>query len=339
MTNVLKKGLLWSGLLLASLPVLGWLYETIAARRDAAKYPPLGKLVDVGGYRLHLYEMGSGRNEGPTVVFDSDMGCSCLDWCKVQPEVAKFAHAVSYDRAGLGWSDSGPNPRTSEQMVAELHSLLTNANVPKPYILVGHSFGGLNIRLYAGTYPQEVVGMVFVDTSHEDQTLLPVLAKEMRKSKLLGVILAATAPFGLIRLIVDFGQSPLKTMHYPATIVPQIKALTTQTRDMSMSYQEMRSFETSAVQVRASRHSYGTLPLVVLSQQQKIAFSSSDEEQIQEAWQGFQRDLASLSSNSTHIIAEHSTHYIQLDQPELVINAIRSVLQAVSEQPQHQGKG
>lgn len=337
--NVLKKVLLWSGLLLASLPVLGWLYQTIAARRDAAKYPPLGKLVDVGGYRLHLYEMGSGRREGPTIVFEAGMGCSCLDWCKVQPEVAKFAHAVSYDRAGLGWSDSGPNPRTSEQMVAELHTLLTNANVPKPYILVGHSFGGLNIRLYADTYPQEVVGMVFVDTSHEDQTSVPALAKEWKQDERLVTILGATARFGLIHLLIASGQSPLKHMPYPAAIVPQIKALGSQTRDMSMSYKEMQNFEISAAQVRASRHSYGTLPLVVLSQQQKTEFSSPDEQQIQDAWPGFQRDLASLSSNSTHIIAEQSGHYIQLDQPELVINAIRSVLQAVLEQPQHQGKG
>ncbi len=257
----------------------------------------------------------------------------------MQPEVAKFARTVSYDRAGLGWSDGGPNPRTSEQIVAELHILLTNAKIPKPYILVGHSFGGLNIRLYTDTYPQEVAGMVFVDTSHEDQIAVPALAKEMKKGERLNAILIAVAPFGLIRLLINSGQSPLKHMHYPAAIVPQIKALSSQTRDMSMSNREMRNFETSAAQVRASRHSYGALPLFVLSQQQKTEFSSSDEQQIQEAWQGFQRDLASLSSNSTHIVAEHSTHYIQLDQPELVINAIRSVVQAVSEQPQPQGKG
>ncbi len=159
-----------------------------------------------------------------------------------------------------------------------------------------------------------------------------------KKGDRLVTILAATAPFGLIRLIIVSGQSPLKNMHYPAAIVPQLKALLSQTRDMSMSYQEMRNFATSAAQVRASRHSYGTLPLVVLTQQQKTEFSSSNEEQIQEAWQVFQHELASLSSNRTHIIAEQSTHYIQLDQPELVINAIRSVLQTVENQPQHQEK-
>lgn len=337
--NVLKKISLWSGLLVASLPVLGWLYQTIAARRDSAKYPSLGKFVDVGGYRLHLYEMGSDRQAGPTVVFESGMGCSCLDWCKVQPEVAKFACAVSYDRAGLGWSDSGPNPRTSEQMVEELHTLLTNANVPRPYILVGHSFGGLNVRLYADTYPQEVVGMVFVDTSHEDQMSLPALAKEMKKGALLVTIRGATARFGLIRLLKASGQSPLEHMHYPAAIVPQIKALGTQTRDTSMGHQEMLNFAISAAQVRASRHSYGTLPLFVLTQQQKTKFSSPDEQQIQDGWLGFQRDLASLSSNSTHIIAEQSTHYIQLDQPELVISAIQSVAQAALEQSQSQREG
>ncbi len=337
--KMFKKVLLCAGMVAAILPVLGWLYQTIAARRDAAKYPPPGKLVDVGGYGLHLYEMDSDRQEGPTVVFEAGMGCSCLDWCKVQPEVAKFARAVSYDRAGLGWSDSGPNPRTSKQMVAELHTLLTNANIPKPYILVGHSFGGLNARLYADTYPQEVAGMVFVDTSHENQTSVLALAKEVKQEERLVTFLTATAPFGLIRLIVVSGQSPLKNMHYPATIVPRLKALWSQTRFTSMGHQEMLNFETSAAQVRTSRHSYGALPLIVLTQQQKTEFSSSDEQQIQDAWQGFQRDLASLSSNSTHIIAEQSTHYIQLDQPELVISAIQSVMQAALEQSQGQRKG
>ena len=323
-----------------SLPVIGLLYQRMAERRDARKFPPPGKLVDIGGYRLHLYEMRANK-PGPTVVLEAGLGSSCLDWCKVQPEVAKFARAVSYDRAGSGWSDAGPAPRTSKQIALELHTLLTRADIPGPYILVAHSFGGLNIRLFADMYPQEVAGMVFVDTSHEDQNAIPALSAASSKDERLIPLLSMTASFGLLRLLVATGQTPLKQMRYPADIVPQVKSLWSQTRTMHMNALELDSFEESAAQVRASRasrHSYGTLPLYVLSQSMKTSFKSPEEQQIQEGWQELQRDLASLSTHSTHIVTDDSSHYIQLDQPELVIAAIQTVAQAANEQARAQGQ-
>ena len=233
----------------------------------------------------------------------------------MQPEVAKFARVVSYDRSGLGWSDTGPKPRTSEMMVAELHTLLTNAHIPKPYILVAHSYGGLNIRLYADKYPQEVVGMVLVDTSHEDQNAVPAIIKEVREAERSSAINAARAPFGINRLKINRGSPPLPDMPYPATIIPHLQAFWKQARGSYVALLEIKNFEKSAAQVRASRHSYGILPLVVLTRKLKTEFSSPDEQQMQEAWQVCQRDLATLSSNSAHIIAETSSHSIQLDQP------------------------
>ncbi len=337
--TILKKILLFVGLFVASLPIIGLIYQNIAERIDMAKYPPPGKLVDVGGYRLHLYEMGTDRREGPTVVFESALASSCLDWCKVQPEVAKFACTVSYDRSGLGWSDTGPYPRISEQMVAELHTLLTNAHIPAPYILVAHSYGGLNIRLYADRYPREVVAMVLVDTSHEDQNAVPAIIKEVREAERSSAANAATAPFGINRLKINFSPPPLPDMPYPAPLIPQLRAFWKQTRISRIAYLEIKNFEKSAAQVRASRHSYGALPLIVLTRKLKTEFSSPDEQQMQEAWQVFQRDLATLSSNSAHIISEESNHSIQFAQPELVIKAIKTVVQAVREQPQYSEKG
>ena len=180
--------------------------------------------------------------------------------------------------------------------------------------------------------------MVFVDTSHEDQNAIPALSAALVKEEYLNVLLGIAAPFGLLRLIVTTGQTPLKQMHYPANIVPQVKALWNQTRSTRMSALELDSFEESAAQVRTSRHSYGSLPLYVLSQSVKTSFKSSEEQQIQEGWQELQRDLASLSTNSTHIVASDSSHYIQLDQPELVIAAIKSVVQAANEQARAQGQ-
>lgn len=332
--KILKKILLFIGLFAASVPVIGLIYQSVATRLDAAKYPPPGKRVDVGGYKLHLYEMDTDEREGPTVVLEAALASSCLDWCKVQPEVAKFARAVSYDRSGLGWSDTGPKPRTSEMMVAELHTLLTNANVPKPYILVAHSYGGLNIRLYADTYPREVAGMVLVDTSHEDQNTVPAIIKEVREAERSSAINAAKAPFGINRLKINGSPPPLPDMPYPAAIIPQLQAFWKQTRISFIALLEIKNFEKSAAQVRASRHSYGTLPLVVLTRKLKTEFYSSDEQEMQEAWQVCQRDLATLSANSAHIIAETSNHSLHLDRPDLVVSAIKTVAQVAREQPQ-----
>lgn len=325
------------GLTSVTLPIIGFVYQRMVERRDARRFPPPGKLVDVGSHRLHLYEMGADKS-GPTVVLEAGMGCSCLDWCKVQPEVATFARVVSYDRAGSGWSDAGPEPRTSKQIATELHTLLTRAGIPGPYILVAHSFGGLNIRLFADMYPQEVAGMVFVDTSHEDQNAIPALSAVLVKEEYQNVLIGIIAPFGVLRLIIATGQSPLKQMSYPADIVPQVKALWSQTRAMRMNALELDSFEESAAQVRTSRHSYGPLPLYVLSQSVKTSFKSPEEQQIQEGWQELQRDLATLSTRSTHIVADDSSHYIHLDQPELVIAAIKTVTQAANERARVQGR-
>jgi pimeloyl-ACP methyl ester carboxylesterase len=148
--------------------VVALAYQAIASARNARRFPPPGKLVDVGGYRLHIHSTGDG-GPGPTVVLDAGwLDCS-LNWCLVQPEVAKFARVCAYDRAGMGWSDVGPLPRDSRQIVRELHMLLKNAGVPGPYVLVGHSFGGGNVRLFAHEYPQEVAGLVLVDSVAEDQ--------------------------------------------------------------------------------------------------------------------------------------------------------------------------
>ena len=126
-------------------------------------------MVDVGGYKLHINCTGKAEEGQPTVILDAGLGGYSLDWAQVQPEVAKFAHVCSYDRAGLGWSDESPNPRTSKYIAQELHDLLANAAEVGPFILVGHSFGGINVRVFANKYPEEVAGVVLVDASHEDQ--------------------------------------------------------------------------------------------------------------------------------------------------------------------------
>jgi pimeloyl-ACP methyl ester carboxylesterase len=173
--NARLRALLWrwlkrAGLTLIALSMLlgltGLTYQAVATARDARRFPPPGRLVDVGGYRLHAHCTGEGS---PTVILEAGWSDCWLNWYRVQPEVAKFTRVCSYDRAGMGWSDAGPYPRTSGQIVREMHALLSNAGIPGPYVLVGHSFGGFNVRLFAQEHPQDVAGLVLLDSIHEDQ--------------------------------------------------------------------------------------------------------------------------------------------------------------------------
>ena len=155
--------MMWLGGVFAVLLVLllaGVIYEPMAEAADAKAYPPPGQMVDVGGYRMHIYCTGSGS---PTVVIEAGWGDSSAAWGWVQPEVAKTTRICTYDRAGMGWSEASSQPRTAREFAKELHTLLEKANEPGPYVLVGHSLGGYTMLVYAQDYPDEVAGMVLVD--------------------------------------------------------------------------------------------------------------------------------------------------------------------------------
>jgi len=230
----------------------------------------------------------------------------------VQPGVATFTHVCVYDRAGYDWSDDGPKPRTSGRIVSELHTLLANAGVPGPYVLVGHSFGGLNMRLFAYTYPQEVAGLVLVDSSHEDD---PTAQQDILNGQPQLSTCVRVAPFGIVRI---FGLLNPFVRAYPSAVQPVVKAHFYQTRFCGTWYDESAAWEQSTAQVRAARasRSLGHLPLVILTR----------GEQLDASWQALQNDLATLSSNSTHIIATRSGHGVMFDRPDLVIAAIKQVV-------------
>ena len=163
----------WLKIALKSLTVLialalvaGIIYEQIGCRRDRARFPQVGRSVDIGGRSLNIFCSGTG---GPPVIFESGGPGPGLEWKTFQPEVAKFAQACWYDRAGEGWSDPGPYPHTSIAIAKDLHELLKRAGVPGPYVFAGASFGGLNTRVYGGLYPKDVAGMVLIDSAHEDE--------------------------------------------------------------------------------------------------------------------------------------------------------------------------
>ena len=300
----------------------GVVFQFVVTKIDERRYPAPGEMVDAGGYDLHLYCRGEAG--APSVVMDSGLGGTVLDWQLVQPEVAGFARVCTYDRAGMGWSEPGAQPRTSQQFVEELHTLLNNAGIQEPYVLVGHSLGGNNVQLYASRYPDEVAGMVLVDPAFYDSPsyvnpeLQNALAEAMPSpaSSLWNKFLAT---IGVTRLPYTFqGETDERA------------AFSTHAKDTYETTDEYSSFEESFEQRRAATVSLGDKPLVVLSAgaREFPGFSQEQSDKYNEAWTKSGAALTQVSQNSEQIIVEDSGHYIHLEQPDLVIDAIRQVVDA-----------
>ncbi len=296
-------------------------------------HAPIGKLIDIDGHKLHIYSSGEGS---PTVVLESGGASWSLDWHPVQTEVAKFTGACSYDRAGFGWSDSGPKPRTSEQIVTELHSLLTKAEIRKPYIFVGASFGGHTARLFAKKYPNEVAGIILLDARHESlNSRMPSSWKklEMTGKGMYQVILAASK-LGVLNLLGKLmGEKaiPPIVMKLPPEIRSTYLEVGFQPKYFQSNLDELAASAESDKQL-AAIGSLGNIPLTVIRHGIPDLFSSmptAHAEQAEKVWKELQIDFANLSSNSQLIVAKKSGHGIQVDQPEIVVEAIRQMVRLI----------
>lgn len=294
--------------------VAGVLYQNRSSARDRRAYPMPGELVDVGGYKLHIDCIGQGS---PTVILDSGLGDTYISWQKVQPQIAQFTRVCSYDRSGLGYSDSSPRPRTSENIAEELHTLLHHAGIPPPYILVGHSMGGFDVRLYASIYRNEVAGMVLVDSSHPEQRkrLLPAVldldASWVRQQE----FLEFTMPFGIPRLLGFCDRDP------------EVRAAECNFHSAREAVAELKSVSESAAQT-ARTGLFGDLPLAVLSSDPDHPRPDLPEDLVKptnDAWQQMQEELSHLSTKGTRVVAKGSGHYIQINRPEVVIEAVRNI--------------
>src|SRR5215208_1819844 len=252
-----KRFIAGIGGLILILLLAGVVFQFVMTWIDERRYPAPGELVDVGGYSLHLYCTGEPR--APTVVMDSALGGTVLDWQLVQPEVAKFARVCTYDRAGMGWSEAGTQPRTSRQIVKELHTLLGNAGVEGPYVLVGHSFGGTNMQVYASQYPDEVAGMVLVDSALENEEAV-TLTKSLQPSpvslKILATIGVTRLPYTLAR------ETPGQTS---PDLVEEQAAISSHRKDNFAVADETSSLEESFDENRAAPMWLGDKPLIVLT--------------------------------------------------------------------------
>jgi pimeloyl-ACP methyl ester carboxylesterase len=309
---------------------IGRVYQVAAETKDTQQYRPLGKMVDVGGYRLHLHCTGEGS---PTVVLESGLGEPALQWALVQERLEKITRVCSYDRAGLGWSDVGPGPRSSQQMVDELHTLLLNGGVEGPYVLVGHALGGFIVRLFAYKYPSETAGILLVASANEnDIARMPPEYREMEETYLKSVrSLIRLTPFGITRIAGNTGL--LSSYTNPLTkfspgLRSKFMALTFyRTQYWVTTLAELSALNESRAQAAATG-SLGDLPLVVLSGSPDVSRypSGSPVEQIIEMFQDLQVELASLSTNSIHITCESCDQNIPTTDPEMVLDAINQAL-------------
>jgi pimeloyl-ACP methyl ester carboxylesterase len=321
------------GIALAAGILVGIIYEQLGVRQDRGRLPEIGQLVDVGGYRLNLYCSGEGS---PTVVFDAGSGASGYSWSEIQSAVAGRTRACWFDRAGMGWSDTGPYPRTAAKMSQELHTLLRRAGVPGPYVLVGHSLGGLNARVYAGLYPGEVAGAVLVDAAHEDEPRrAPKFMLGLGLSRILWHPLWLTAQalrlVGVLRLTSPSVRlSADRQRRTPSQI---LRALRQQPKTIATLMGDATTQESYA-EAEASP-GLGDRPVIVLTRG-KIPTSEHPSEMdrqyaaYMQVWMHeIQPKLARLSTRGRQTIVENSGHGIPKEAPETVVNAVTEVVDTI----------
>ncbi len=300
--------------LIAGFALAGAGYEAVAARGDARAYPPPGQLVDVGGYQLHIQCVGTGS---PTVVFDAGRGSTSLDWSLVQTALGQTTQVCAYDRAGLGWSDSSPHPRTPGHGARELHRLLANAGIEGPFVLVGHSLAGRYVRMFTLLYPEQVAGIVLVDALSEyvDERMSPSeeqAAQDAEESQ--NNIFRWTRRLGLVRLI---GASQAGSPAMPAATRALMALLTTGEPALAASAAEARERAADDAQLQAAA-SLGDRPLIVLAAEQSMTSLPN--------WPEAQQHMAGISPNGRLIVVGGSGHLIHWDQPAVVIDAVRQVV-------------
>lgn len=323
----------------AALLTLGVTYQFIGTLRDARRHPPPGRMVEVNGSRLHLQIMGGGW---PVVVLESGISASSLSWAGIQPLLAQHTTVCSYDRAGLAWSDVSSTSTTPTALARQLHDLLARAGLQGPFVMVGHSFGGLIVRAFAGQFPGETAGLILLDALHHGEWLSPTAHQKrmLRGGALFSRIGVVLASIGVVRLCLallsrgarkapravlkSFGKGATALVErilgevtkLPAEVLPAIRA----------HWSRPKSFATMARYLAALPQSsreftepspLPAVPLIVLS-------AECRDNQL-----AAQRELALLCAGGEHRMIPGCGHWVHLDRPEAVVEAVKKVLKQV----------
>lgn len=267
-----------------------------------------GTFVWVGEHRLHVHCMGEGS---PTVIFDSGLGGTSLDWSLIQPKVAEHTRACTYDRAGYGWSDRGPAPRHSRRIVAELEQLLGYSSIGGPYVLVGHSFGGLNVQLFAKRNPERVAGLVLVDSSHE---------RQFEAFDAAG--LPSVAPRGNSFMLRNYNNVP---SNMPPAVRPLAQKFAYASDTVVSIHSELANMRRSAQQLAADAP-LPDIPMAVVIHDPSPYLASPRSATMASLWKRLQTELAQQTSHSKLIVSQTSDHYVQFADPTTVTEAIVDVI-------------
>lgn len=332
------------GLMVAGAAALGLVYQAIGTWRDARRIRPPGTMVAVGRTRYHVNVTGSG---GPVVVLEAGIAASSLSWAIVQRELAQCTTVLSYDRGGLGWSDRVRAPRTPGRLAEELHALLAALALPPPYVLVGHSFGGLVVRAFAATYPRETAALVFCDALHPGEWSHPT--PHQRRMVAGGVLFsrigALLATFGVVRFALAMlsrgrataGKAVLGAFGKGATtvvsrIVGEVAKIPPELRPlMRAQWSRPKAFLGMAAYLKTLRESsleiaaaapLSEFPLVVLS-------AGRNDPPAMER----QRELAQLCPGGRHLVLPECGHWVQLDAPSEVARAVRELVEQCRDKP------
>lgn len=304
--------------------VIAALWQTLALARDERAHPPHGVFADAGGHKLRLLPSG-GENAVPTVLLETGIGgATSVTWSWVQRGVERFAPVVSYDRAGMGCSEAGPMPRDGVELVTEFHTALVNAGFHGPYVFVGHSYGGLLARLFADRYPDEVAGVVLVESSHAGQFRARGPRNVLRVMRALVPASPWLARFGIMRAFIALIRTDADLL--PPAARSEQRAFLGSPRHWDGVVREMQAWAPLTSPQAAAARGFGDRPLAVL-----IAETSAKRFP---GWQGFQRENAQLSTDSFIRTVAGSTHgsiIADSSHAEHVITAIHDVVDAVRE--------
>lgn len=333
-TGCLGWGLRLLGALVALLVLLflaAFTVEKITLAQLPDNFPAPGQMVDIGPYSLHLYCAGD-ISDGPVVVVSPGSNSSVAQWPLVLPGMAESAPICIYDRFGSGWSFGTPQGQTYQEESQDLHTLLQNAGVPGPYVLVGHSMGGAVMQVYAGMYPEDVAGLVMVDavTRGMDARYPEKYFQSLQASR---QTISGLAIPGLFRLMNWFGL--YRKMPLLENLPPDSRATAYALEVNSRMGAHMRSVVNRQAERDAQFESAGPLPevpMIVLARGLSDLEDSLDAEtaqQVEQVWRDAQTELAAQVPGGRLVIAEHSGHNIIIDQPEAVIDAIRAIVEQV----------
>jgi pimeloyl-ACP methyl ester carboxylesterase len=333
--QTMKRWIMYSVAAIVSLIVLvlivGVVYEMMSRSRAAHEFPVQGRLVDIGGRRIQLDCRGTGS---PTVVFEAGLDINgSLSWSAVHDEIAKTTRACAYSRAGIMWSDPTDGPQNGKTIAEDLHATLAKAGEQPPFVLVGHSLGGPYIMTYTKYFGQDVAGLVFVDSSHPDQVRRFKAVTSYSPPGMITLIKAgaAFAWSGAVRLV------PMSSKGVPNQPPQAVRAMAAYApTSLGSMLKEIESMDETLAEAGSFRQ-LGKRPLYVLTstaplpQEALVALKLTPEQgrQYKEVWQGMHDDEASWSSNSRHRLVADAGHYIQFDRPDIVIEAVRSVVESV----------